>query len=313
MDIASLISIVATIFLLLVTGAVGEKLGIIDEVMTKKMSSLIVKIGQPMLIVSSLISIDCTPDMLKTGFLFFLLGIGVHTVCGMIAYFSSKFVRDLDERKITEFALVFSNCGFVGFPVAKALIGDIGLFYGAFFIMSFYVFLWSWGLVIMARKRTDIKITPIKVIFNPGTVPCYIGVAVLLIGLKMPPFITEYTSYLASICTPVSVLVTGALLAAKKPKELFLDWRVYVISAVKLIALPLLIALIAKLVCLPDDMVIFAAIMAAMPSAAVTSMFGELYDIAPGYAAQLVGMSSLFSPATIPLVMLICQNVILKI
>ena len=313
MDFLSLLSTVATILLILATGFIGQKLRIIDDVMTKKMSSLIVKIGQPMLMLSALISKDCTRDDLKTGLLIFLLGMGTHTVIAVFARFFAKWIKDFDERKITEFSIVFANCGFIGFPVAKALLGDIGLFYGSFYIMSFYVFMWSWGQVILARGRSDIKITVLKTIVNPGTVPCYIGLAVLLLGIRFPTFVVDYTKYLADICTPVSVLITGALLATKKPRELFSDYRVYIIAVTKLLILPLLVSLLARVIGLPDYMVIFATIMAAMPSGAITSMFGEIYGIAPGYAAHIVGISSLFSPITIPVVMYVCQNVIMKI
>ena len=47
--------------------------------------------------------------------------------------------------------------------------------------------------------------------------------------------------------------------------------------------------------------------MAGVPSAATISMLAELYDIEPGYASQSVGMTSILSTASLPIVMLFAQ------
>ena len=47
--------------------------------------------------------------------------------------------------------------------------------------------------------------------------------------------------------------------------------------------------------------------MAGMPSAATITMLAELYDIEPGYASQTVGITSLLSVASLPVVMLFAQ------
>lgn len=310
MNFFALLSTVATLFLLLICGFVARKIGWIDEAMSKNMSSLIIKIGQPFLIISSLIKYEFTLENLKTGLLMFVLGLGTHTVIAVIAYLCSAKIRDMDERKITEFALVFANCAFIGFPIVQAVIGDIGLFYGAFYVLSFHVFIWSWGLSILARKRSDIKLTPKKIFINLGTIPCAIGLLLYVSGLKMPEFIVDFTSYLGSLCTPISILITGSLLATRTPRQIFGSLKIYYLCAIKLIVLPVVICLIAKLLGLPEYMVIFSTIMAAMPSGSVAAIYGELYDIAPGYASQAVGTTTALSVLTLPFVMWICNLII---
>ena len=56
MDIQSLIFTVATLFLLLIAGIIAGKLKIVDEIASKKLSRLILTIGQPMLIISSVLT-----------------------------------------------------------------------------------------------------------------------------------------------------------------------------------------------------------------------------------------------------------------
>ena len=47
-----------------------------------------------------------------------------------------------------------------------------------------------------------------------------------------------------------------------------------------------------------------------MPSATNVTMFAELYDIKPGYASQTVGVTSLFTIVTLPLMMLAANFII---
>ena len=63
--------------------------------------------------------------------------------------------------------------------------------------------------------------------------------------------------------------------------------------------MPLAVTTVLWLVGLPDYMVVFGCVMAAMPTAAVITMFGEMYHISPGCAAELVGSTSLLSVATL--------------
>jgi predicted permease len=112
---------------------------------------------------------------------------------------------------------------------------------------------------------------------------------------------------------PISVLITGALIATQRPRDILTNKRLYLFNAIKLIALPLIICGIAKLVTLglsnSYEIVMFCTVIAALPSAATITMLAELYDIKPEYAAQTVGSSSILSVATLPLMYFIADLV----
>ncbi len=309
---SSLIQIMVVLFLLLATGFASRKLGIIDEVASKRLSKLIVNIGQPMMIVYSLIKIEYSIENTKVGFTMLALGIGVHIVLCVMAFFAAKTVKDFNEHKIAEFSLIFANAGFIGFPIFRSIFGDIGEFWGSFYVIGFHLFVWTWGMIILARGRKDIKMNVKKILFNFGTVPCFIGIALYLLmkWIHIPAFIVTYTGYLNNLCTPISVLIVGALIATRTVKQIFCDLRMYYISLIRLIIMPLVICVLAKLIGLPDYMILFATAAAALPSATNITMFAEIYDIAPGYAAQTVGVTSLFTIVTLPCVMLVANLIV---
>ena len=157
MDFNALINTIATLFILMVVGFVANKLNIIDQTASEKLSRLIITIGQPSLIIYSLINVDYTAENAKLGLMTLLFGILLHIFISILAFFACKPIKDLDERKLTEIAMIFCNAGFIGFPILESLFGAKGLFMGAFFIISFHLTLWTWGIAILARKRNDIS------------------------------------------------------------------------------------------------------------------------------------------------------------
>ncbi|MBQ8397175.1 MAG: AEC family transporter [Clostridia bacterium] len=310
MNMASLIGTVACLFLLLAVGYLGRKLNIIDDALSKGLSRLIIKIGQPALIINSLIRTTYDADALKEGLIIVVIGFGLHIFMAVYAYLSCKPIRDLDERKLSEFSLVFTNCGFIGFPILESILGETGLFWGAFFFISFHTLTWTWGILILARGREDIRPKVKNIFLNYGTVPCAIGLAIYLSRIPLPDFLLDFSSYLASLCTPISMLITGALLATLPVKQMFCSGRLYLLCAQKLLVIPILVCVIMHLCGIPSDYTMFATIISALPSAAVITMFGELYGIKPSYAALMVGMTSLLSVVTLPCVMWVAERVL---
>ena len=312
MNFTALLTIIATLFLLMACGFFARKKGIIDDVASKRLSTLIIKIDQPMMIISALTEAEFSYENLGDGFLYIGIGIIFHAVMGGLAFFLCKGFKDLDERKITEFSLMFVNGGFIGFPILEALFGAKGLFLAAFFNISFHLFIWSWGVAILARKRSDIKLTVRKIFINLGSIPCLIGVLIYMLVIPfpnfvLPAFLSKFFMYLSNLCTPISVLITGALLATRTPKQIFGSGKIYYFSAMKLIVLPLIVCIICKLIQLPQEMILFVTVEAALPAASSITMFSEIYGLNSGYASQTVGTSSLLSVGTLPLVLLVAQ------
>lgn len=299
MNFTALMSTIGTLFLLLVVGFIWGKAKILDGVSTEKLSAAVLKIGQPFMIIGSFFGLEYTAENLKIGFIILAMGLVLHVIMAVVSYFLAKPVREMDERKLSEYSMFFSNCGFVGFPILYSLMGDVGLFYGAFYLVSFNLFIWTWGILILARGRSDIKVTPRKILLNFGTLPCVIGILLFSLRIPVPEVVEELASYLGGLCTPLSMLICGANIARRSLKKMLLSGKVYWVCAVKLIIMPLLVTFGTWAVGLPDYMVVFACVMSAMPCPTSVTMFGELYNVSPGYAAELVGSSTLLSTATI--------------
>ena len=309
-DIKIVTDSVLTLLMMVIVGYLIRKLNIIDDKISKNLSTLVITVGQPFMLIGALLKNDYSPELLKTGLFVTFLGLGVHIILAVVSHFGAKLWRDREESKILEFSLIFANCAFIGFPILEAAFGDKGVFYGSFYVISFNLFMWSYGMFVLGRVRPQIKMSPLKMVINYGTTPCLIGLALYIWQLKLPAFLLTGASYIGAICTPLSTFVIGSLLAALPIKQIFCSGKVYLFCFLKLVVLPLIIAVAAKLVGLSDEFVVLSAIMSALPTAANTAMFAEIYDIKPRLAAHAVGMSSLLAPAAIPLVLFVTDSIL---
>ena len=319
MNFDALNVVVATLTILLAVGFLCRKVGIINDISSKNLSKLILMVGQPAMLVYSMSNAEYTEENVKMAWIMLGLGFVFHAVLALISYFLAlPYKKNLDEEKISEFSFMFTNCAFIGFPIFEALLGPKGLFMAAFLVFSFNVLLWTWGLAIFARKRDDIKLNIKKVLVNFGTIPCVIGFVFYLlkapsIGFEMPEFISKALGYLTNLCTPISVLIIGALIATQSPKRIFCSWKLYYFNIIKLFVLPILVCLISKvlIILIPvEEIKIYATFFtaaAALPAASAVSMMSETYGLDSGYSSVVVGTSSIISVLSMPLTLMLAQ------
>ncbi len=312
MNFNAFLSTVITMFILLIVGFVLGKMRVVDRSASKNLSKLIITVGQPALIINSIISKPYSPESLKLALFSLALAFGMHILMALIAYFACFKFKKLDERKICEFAMVFGNIGFLGIPVLGDLFPGDGAFVASFFVVAFNILLWIIGIGIIARGRDDVKLTPKKALINKGTVPSVIGFLLFLIpalfpSFVLPEFASKSISYVASLCTPISMIIIGALLSTMAFSKIFTSPKIYYLCLFKLAVIPLFFCFMLKIFGFSDFWVLFITAASAMPSASSTSMFAELYDTAPEFSAQGVGTTTLISIATMPAIILLAR------
>ena len=314
-NIADLIPTSLCLFLLILVGFVARKAKIIDADLTKGLSTVVVKVAQPFLIIYSITKLDFSALNLKNGLLVLGFGILSHALTIALAFILFSRIKDIDEKKIYQFAFTFCNCAFIGFPILNSLFGEIGLFYGAFYVISYNLGVWSFGVWLMSRGKAESGVTVRKIFINAGTVPCFIGLALYIVQIPLPDFLMTAMDTMGSLCTPLSLIVTGSLVAALPLREFFLNPKFYGFLAVKLVALPLLLAVILRFTGITAlfadiDLAGFLTVMVALPPAAFTTLLATLYDVKPSYSAQLISLGTILSPFTILLVMKVVELIL---
>ncbi len=315
MNFEALFSTALSLFLFTLTGFVLRKTGVVDGTLTGKLSGFVAKACQPFLIIFSVVKLEYSTEKLRNGILVLAFSVLLHIFLALASKLFFSRVGDTDERKIHKFGCVFTNCAFVGFPILNALFGEAGLFYGAFYVIVYNLAVWSYGVVVMARGKPNFKISVRKMLVNLGTVPCAIGLGLYMARVPMPDFLMTVLESMSGLCTPLSLIVTGSLVASMPLRGLFNNPKIYYFCAAKLILIPLIAAVILRFAGLSGlvegiDLSVFMVVLSSMPSAAFTTIFAELYDVKPAYAAQLLSVGTMLSPFTILLVMKLSEFIL---
>lgn len=299
-DIKSVFGSVVTLLVIMVIGMIGKKYKIITQDITRRLSSILVNITQPLLIIMSL-QVDYTGELLKIGGKIILISIFYHIIVAVLALFSYR-GNPAKEQKVFNIATIFGNCAFMGYPILKAMFGDIGLFYGAFFTFFFNIFIWSYGIFVLSRGTGE-NVNIRKCLINPGTVSSLIGFLLFVMRIKLPPVIGNAFSMVGDMTFPLSMLVVGAVVSLSDFKKLINSFTTYFYLIMKLLMLPVITLLVCVVLKLDVILIYLCVVMSAMPCATNTVIFAEIYKSDSKLGARLVSTSTILSVGTIPLIL----------
>jgi predicted permease len=286
--------------LLIAAGYVAVSTGIVDPRATRGLSGLLINITIPALIIASM-QVPFTPERL-VGAQTLILATGTLYVFSFgLAWAVSKAMRvPAAEEGVLQFAIVFGNVGFMGFPVALTLFGEESLFYVAIFNLIFNILVFSVGIMMLTGGRE--KGFDPRLLVNPGIAASVVGFALFLGSVEIPgPFI-DSIELLGGVTTPLAMIIVGAMLATFPAREMVGNWRIGVASAVLLLAIPAAYCYLFAPVFGDPYINGIMITMAAMPAAANTVIFAEQYGADSRLASQIVFVSTIGSLITIPLV-----------
>ena len=295
MDILALCRKMVILFFCMATGFAAAKGGAMDLQSNKKLSALVVNIANPMQILASALTGE---RLLSTGQTLRLAGLIALIYLALIAlsFPAVRLLRVRDaERGLYRFMFIFSNTGFLGYPVVESLLGSGAAFYVTIFVLFFQLFCWSYGASLMrgaARFRFQWK-----VLRQPCVAASLAAFAVYLSGWQPPALLHQTVKYVGDITSPV------VSLAQMRFKQIFGSWRIYALSALKLAAVPLLAYAVLRHVLTNDFTFHVLMVILCMPVATNTTILSYQYGSDESVASAGVFVSTLTCMLTIPLMM----------
>lgn len=293
---------IISLFIVILIGFYGGKKNIIDETITNGLSKLLLEITTPLLIISSF-SFKFTSEIETNVLKAFIYGLIIFIVTPLLV--KPLLIKvEKGKRNILQFAMVFSNCGFMGFPIVQSVFGDEGVIYAAIFNMIFNIFVWTYGVMLFSDKR-NIK-DVMKIIKNPGIISALIGILIMVFSINIPSIVLDTMKMVGGLTTPVSMLIIGSLLSRTELKKLFNDKSLYYGSFIKLLCIPIALFLGAKFLKESSLVIKTFILLQAMPAGAMTSLFAENFNREKEYSALVVSFSTLISVITIPLIIKFC-------
>ena len=162
---------VAELLLMILAGAVCCKAGVFKPKEKSVLANLLLYLVVPAMVLDSYM-VEYDPATFHNLMLAFGLGALVLLV-GLGVAFLASFKVQKDARAILWFACAFSNAGYMGFPLIKALFGGEGLLYASGFVTIFNILIWTIGYVVVSGQ-----VDPKQTVKAVVTCPCIIAVVV---------------------------------------------------------------------------------------------------------------------------------------
>ncbi len=205
-------------------------------------------------------------------------------------------------RKIFTYGLCFSNFGFMGNAVVKALFPGIFLEYLLYTLpLWMAIYLWAVPALLMPESGKPGLKGRLKTLLNPMLISLCIGAAIGLSGLKLPGFIKNVVTVCGDCMSPVAMILTGVTIARLDLKKIFRDGRIYVMSLIRLAGIPFLFLLLNEAIRLDRTAFICTLCAVSMPVGLNPIVIPEAYGLDSSVPAGPVLISQILSCITIPL------------
>ena len=295
---AAIINQVLILTLIILVGFYARKRNIINEKISKGLSDILLEITLPLLIISSF-NYKFSRDMMLGSVKIFIYSFIIH----IVLIFSSKIFLCRfkgDKQKILRAVMIFSNSGFMGYPVIESIYGKIGVFYTAIFNVPFNLIFFSYGAMLFSGRKD--KKGVLKAFASPGNIAVYIGLIIFIFSINIPKPIYSAINMVGSMTTPLSMIIVGSMLAEQKAKEVFSEISIYYVSLLRLIAAPLISFAVLKLIHADALLIQISVMIEAMPGAVLVAVFAQKFNLDAKYASKAIFITTFLSIFTIPIV-----------
>ncbi len=299
-ELTDFYSRLGTIAIILVLGFLLGKLKLISPKTNKDLVNLLLTVFMP---ASLFLAFPASYSDETSGMFLSGLGAGFLVMIAVIILsriiFNKKFYKKEKPRSAAQFALVFNNATFLGYPIIASTFGEQGVIPYCGFIIAFNIALFSYG-VYLFKHKIDVKLI-LGVLTNPNIVAVVLGVIVFLTGFQVPGFVKDAVQYTGNATTALSIICVGYMLSNAKFLQLIKKWKLMLTALIQLIIGPLATWALLVVLQFPQEVVVVCTLIQALPTATSLGLFASKYGGDETEASELVTISTLLSIVTMPI------------
>ncbi len=298
---------IAIMFIIILVGIVCYRVNLVDKEINKKLSDLVLMLVNPIVIFVSY-QREFEATLLKGLLISLILAAITHFLSILIGQLLIRGKKHRADLALERFAVIYENCGFIGIPLAQGLFGSEGVFYITAHMTIFNLLVWTHGLITMTGKSDRKSIG--KALLSPSVIATVSGFVLFVCRIILPDTLNQALTYIGNMNTPLAMMVAGVTIAQTDIKKLLRKVRIYYISFLKLLFVPIAMLFLYRWVPIPRIVLLSAILVAACPSAATINLFALRYDKNYLYASEIFAMTTILSMGTIPLIMMITNLII---
>lgn len=297
------LEVMVVLFIIVILGYVACKLGYMGDKFDKKLSSIVVDLTCPLLVLSSVMG-DELPDRTL---ILPLLGVGFLTYILLLVFgfwVPRLITKNHDDQGMIGFALMFANVGFIGYPIVSSIFGPHAVFYAALLNMPNTFFIFTAGVMLIKGEYSLKQFNP-KVLVSPAMLGAFLAAIIVALGIHTPDIIARPVTMVGNITVPAALMIIGSSMAKLPIREIIGSPKVYITALLRLTIVPLSIYFLFKACGVSDLVNNINTVVIAMPVASFGTMFCLKYGRNPSLITETTFITTLGSIITIPLITLL--------
>ena len=250
------------IAVLVAVGFFLQKKKVLDKHSTPVISRIVVDICNPALIVSTILTGNITVTHEE-----FLKGVGVsacvYLLFILVGYIIPHIIRvPKDERKFYSIMSIYGNVGFLGIPVARAILPENAMLYviicNVFYCLLFY----THGVTALSSGKE--KMNP-KKLLSPGVLMSILALVIFWFDISFPEIVVKTVDYIGCPTVFLSMILLGASVARSNIIKEMKSLPLWLYIAIRMVLVPVGTVLVLKAIGAPPDMVRTFCLMCAVP------------------------------------------------
>ncbi len=300
MNIGIFYSSLGTVALIIALGFLLGKKHWVSEQTNKQLVDILLLVAMPCALFTAFPS-EFDSATLQS----FLMGITGGLLVFTVLIILSKLIfnKTLFKRNQSfegQFAFIFNNASFLGFPLVMTVFGQQALIPYSGFIIVFNIALFSYGIYLFERKfsRKLVK----QALLNPNIIAVLLGTLFFLLSWRLPNTVDSAISYVCGIMTPLSLVCIGFMLSRANFKKLVAKPALFAMASIQLIIGPLVTFLILWIFQFPADVRNILVLIQALPTATSLGLFAKKYGGDHVEASEIVALSTILSVITLPII-----------
>lgn len=251
--------------------------------------------------------IDYTPEILQGLQLSLLMAVFLHIILIIIG---SLLKRLLKLDPIEHATSIYSNSGNLIIPIVMSLFGKEWVIYASCFIVVQTFLFWTHcRLIIVGKGNLSWKM----IAKNINIWSILVGAFLFAFQIKLPNIINGTLSSIGLFIGPNAMLVAGMLIAAIPLRSIVASKRIYLVTLLRLLLIPLALLVLIKLIGFVqwaekgEIIVLISFLATTSPSAATVTQMAVIYNNNPQKASAIYGVTTLLCMFTMPIVIALYQ------
>lgn len=288
------------LFTIVILGYAACKLGYMGDEFDKKLSSIVVDITCPLLVLSSVMGKELPDRTLIMP----LLGVGFLTYIILLVFgfwVPRLITKNHDDRGMIGFALMFANVGFIGYPIVASIFGPEAVFYAALLNMPNTFFIFTAGVMLVKGEYSHKQFNP-RVLVSPTMLGAFAAAIIVALGIHTPEMIARPVTMVGNVTVPASLMIIGSSMAKLPVREIIGSPKVYVTAFIRLVVVPVSLYFLFRMCGVGELINNVNTVVIAMPAASFGTMFCLKFGRNPSLMTEITFITTMGSIITIPLI-----------